>query len=119
MSALVALSRHGELTLGDLAAIERIAPPSMTRIAARLEAAGFLERRPDISDRRVALVAITSTGVDLLRLRQERGDAFVTSRLASLSEEEREILAQAVPLLERLASNDPTLASSDDPVLKG
>jgi DNA-binding MarR family transcriptional regulator len=108
-SALVVLSSHGELTLGELAAIERIAPPSMTRIAANLEEKGLLERRPDTSDRRVARVAISVTGMDLLRLSRERGDAFVTARLASLSEDEREILARAVPLLERLASNDPAL----------
>jgi DNA-binding MarR family transcriptional regulator len=42
ISALAAVSKHGELSLGELAAIEQIAPPSMTRIAARLEAQGLL-----------------------------------------------------------------------------
>ena len=106
MSALTVLAKHGELTLGELAAIERIAPPSMTRIAARLEENGLLERRPDTSDRRVARVAISRTGQELLRQSRERGDAFMTARLAGLSEEERELLARAVPLLERLASED-------------
>ena len=110
MSALTVLSKHGELTLGELAAIERIAPPSMTRIAARLEATGLLERRPDSSDRRVARVAISSAGRELLKRRSERGDAFVTARLASLTEEERSVLAAAVPILEKLAgSSEPAL----------
>lgn len=103
MSALTALDAKGEMTLGELAAIERIAPPSMTRIAARLEEKGYLERRSDDSDRRVARVAISVKGEALLRQRRERGDAFVTSRLLELSEEERGLLAQAVPILERLA----------------
>jgi DNA-binding MarR family transcriptional regulator len=107
MSALMVLSQSGELTLGELAAIERIAPPSMTRIAARLEANGYLERRSDSSDRRVARVAISPDGIELLRQTRARGDAFVTSRLDRLTEEEREILARAVPLLQRLASDDP------------
>lgn len=107
MSALVVLAQHGELTLGELAGIERIAPPSMTRIAARLEEKGLLERRADTSDRRVARVAISDIGQDLLRKNRERGDAFVTSRLKTLSDEERELLARAVPLLERLASDSP------------
>lgn len=107
MSALVVLSRHGELTLGELATIERIAPPSMTRIAARLEEKGLLERRADTSDRRVARVAISPSGAELLRQSRERGDAFVSARLATLSPEEQELLAKAVPLLERLASDDP------------
>jgi DNA-binding MarR family transcriptional regulator len=65
-----------------------------------------LERRADHSDRRVALVAITSSGRDLLRQREERGDAFVKARLASLSAEEREALSRAVPILEKLARAD-------------
>ncbi|HET9076805.1 MAG TPA: MarR family transcriptional regulator [Acidimicrobiales bacterium] len=106
LSALTVLAKHGELTLGELAAIERIAPPSMTRIAARLEASGLLERRPDTSDRRVARVAISTAGADLLRQTRDRGDAFVSLRLESLTDEERDLLARAVPLLERLASED-------------
>lgn len=108
MSALVVLSQHGELTLGELASIERIAPPSMTRIAARLEANGLLERRSDSADRRVARVAISPAGQDLLSQNRERGDAFVTSRLAALSAEEQDVLARAVPLLQRLASDQPS-----------
>jgi DNA-binding MarR family transcriptional regulator len=107
MSALVTLAQHGEMSLGELAAIERISPPSMTRIAVSLEEKGFLERRPDSVDRRVARVAISSAGTELLREARERGDAFVTARLALLSHEHRELLAQAVPLLERLAADEP------------
>lgn len=109
LSAMVALARRGEITLGELAAIEQIAPPSMTRIAARLEAKGFLERRADASDRRVARVALSAEGLELLRQSRERGDAFMSSRLGVLSEEEQELLARAVPLLERLAADDPNL----------
>lgn len=106
LSALTALSKHGELTLGELASIERVAPPSMTRIAARLEAAGLLERRADTTDRRVARVAISPIGRELLRQTRERGDQFVSSRLEMLSEEERDLLERVVPILERLASEE-------------
>ena len=109
LSAMVALARRGEITLGELAAIEQIAPPSMTRIAARLEEKGFLERRADASDRRVARVALSTEGVELLRQSRERGDAFMSSRLDLLSEEEQDLLARAVPLLERLSADDPNL----------
>ena len=113
LSAMVALARHGEITLGELAAIEQIAPPSMTRIAARLEEKGLLERRADASDRRVARVAISEQGLELLRQSRERGDAFMSSRLELLSPEDREVLARAVPVLERLAADDPTLRGPD------
>lgn len=112
MSALSTLMQQGELTLGELAAIERVAPPSMTRIAGRLEERGLIERRPDRADRRVARVAISPAGRDLLRLTRERGDAFLTARLASLTVDERDLLDRAVPLLERLAAGyeDPEAA---------
>ena len=103
MSALTVLDRRGEMTLGELAAIERIAPPSMTRIAARLEEKGFLERRADDTDRRVARVAISEAGRALLVERRQRGDAYVTTRLAELTDTERAVLAEAVPILEKLA----------------
>jgi DNA-binding MarR family transcriptional regulator len=106
LSALTVLAERGELTLGELAAIERIAPPSMTRIAARLESRGLLERHSDVSDRRIARVAVSQAGQDLLDETRSRRDAFLSMRLADFSEEERRILDQAVPLLQRLASED-------------
>lgn len=105
LSALTVLAQHGELTLGELASIERIAPPSMTRIAARLESDGLLERRSDSSDRRVARVAISPVGNQLLIELRARGHAFVSAGLLNFSDEELDVLAQAVPLLERLASD--------------
>jgi DNA-binding MarR family transcriptional regulator len=105
LSALSTVAKHGELTLGELAAIERIAPPSMTRIAARLEDEGWLERRADTSDRRVARVAVSPAGQALLDETRTRRDAFLANRLQQFTDEERALLERAVPLLERLASD--------------
>jgi DNA-binding MarR family transcriptional regulator len=104
LSALTILAKHGELTLGELAALEQVAPPSMTRIASRLEAAGLLERRPDGSDRRVVRVALSASGAGLLEGGRERGDAYMSGRLSNLSESDAEALARALPVLERLAA---------------
>lgn len=106
LSALTAVERHGEVTLGELAAIERIAPPSMTRIAARLEERGLVERHVDSADRRVARLAASPTGRQLLETIRSRRDAYLAARLQMLTAEEREVLEKAVPLLERLASED-------------
>jgi DNA-binding MarR family transcriptional regulator len=106
LSALSVLAKRGELSLGELAALERIAPPSMTRIAARLEEQGLLERRVDAADRRVARVAVSPAGEALLSETRTRRDAFLAARLQELSGDERAILARAIPLLERLASDD-------------
>jgi DNA-binding MarR family transcriptional regulator len=106
LSALTAVAKRGELTLGELAAIERVAPPSMTRIAARLEEQGWLARRVDSSDRRVARVVVTPAGEALVAEIRTRRDAFLAARLRFFTPEERVILAKATPLLERLASED-------------
>ncbi len=104
ISALATIAKHGEVSLGELAAIERIAPPSMTRIAARLEEQGLVERRVDASDRRVARVAVSPAGEALLAETRTRRDAFLAGRLQEFTPQEQAQLAAAVPLLERMAS---------------
>lgn len=106
LSALSVVAKEGEITLGELAALERIAPPSMTRIAARLEEQGYVERRVDPADRRVARLAASQTGIALLQTIRTRRDAYLTSRLQEFNDDERRVLEAAVPLLERLASGD-------------
>lgn len=107
LSALASIAKHGEVSLGELAAIERIAPPSMTRIAARLEERGLVSRRVDESDRRVSRVVINPAGNELLAATRTRRDAYLAARLQAFSPEEQLVLAEAVPLMERLAANDP------------
>jgi DNA-binding MarR family transcriptional regulator len=104
-SALATIERNGPLSLGDLAEIERVAPPSMTRIATHLEERGLVARTTDASDRRVARVEITASGRALLKATRTRRDAYLAARLRALSPDERDILARALPLLERLARN--------------
>jgi len=105
LSALATVEHHGPLSLGELADIERVAPPSMTRIAAHLEERGLVARSTDSTDRRVARLAITDAGSSLLRQTRTRRDAFLAHRLSTLSDEEREILARALPILERLRAD--------------
>jgi DNA-binding MarR family transcriptional regulator len=106
LSALSTVAKRGEISLGELAGIERIAPPTMTRIVARLEERAWLERRVDASDRRVAKVAVTASGRSLLDETRNRRDAYLAARLQNLSPEELDVLERAVPLLERLAVDD-------------
>lgn len=106
LSALTVVAKRGEVTLGELASVERIAPPSMTRIAARLEEQGFVERQVDPADRRVARLAASDKGLALLDTIRTRRDAYLASRLQEFSDEDRAVLEAAVPLLERLASGD-------------
>ena len=104
-AALVTISKKGELTLGELAAAEGVAPPSMTRIAANLEQAGLLERRPDPLDRRVARVAVSEKGAELLAEARTLRALYLSERLGELGPEEVEVLGQAAELLNRLAAD--------------
>jgi DNA-binding MarR family transcriptional regulator len=100
--ALATIERLGPITLGELAAVEQVQPPSMTRIVARLEESGYVSRVVDPSDRRVARAVITEAGRELLARSRTRKDAYLARRIVELSDDERALLAHALPLLERL-----------------
>lgn len=102
-SALGAVSRLGSPTLGELAAIEQVQPPTMTRLVAGLAEAGLVTRVTDEADRRSARVRITPAGRRALDRIRTLKNAFLTRRLADLAPDARAGAADLVELLERLA----------------
>jgi DNA-binding MarR family transcriptional regulator len=105
LATLGTLNRCGELTVGELARIERVKPPSMTRTVNSLDEAGLVTRRPHPTDRRQVVVAITPAARQVLDEDRRRRDAWLAQRLAALSPEQRAILRNVAPLLEELASS--------------
>jgi len=105
ISVLGVLLRHGEQTIGQLAAHERVQPPSMTRTVACLVDDGYAVRRPSETDGRSTLVAISDKGREVLLADRRRRDAWLARRLKDLTPDERELLRQVAPLIERLASS--------------
>ena len=103
LAALATLDRHGPMTPSELAAHEKVQPPSMTRIVARLEEVGYITRTPDRTDRRQVVVAASAAGRSLLTEDRRRKDAWVARRLRALTSEELTALAGAVPILEKLS----------------
>ena len=101
-SALGAVNRLGSPTLGELAAIEQVQPPTMTRIVATLTGSGMVTRVTDGADRRSARVRITPTGKRSLERIRTLKNAFLTRRLADLSPTEQVQAAELVTLLEHL-----------------
>src|ERR671925_2284122 len=61
-SALAVIANYGPLTLGALAELERVAPPSITKVVSKLECDGLVIRTPDPADRRVCRVAVSPSG---------------------------------------------------------
>jgi DNA-binding MarR family transcriptional regulator len=106
MAVLGALYRYGDLTVGELAAHERVQPPSMTRTVNCLEEGGYVARRPHETDRRQVLVELSGTGRATVLADRARRDAWLARQLRDLSPEDRAVLRQAAPILERLARND-------------
>lgn len=102
LSALASIERNGPITLGDLAAAERVQPPTITGAVGRLEHQGLVVRRPDRADKRVVRVVITAAGRRLLARNRSIRTAFLARRLDTLDASERATLADAAVLLERL-----------------
>jgi DNA-binding MarR family transcriptional regulator len=102
MSALGTLDRHGPLTPRELADHEKVQPPSMTRVLAGLEERGLILRTPHETDGRQHLVSLTADAKALLKEDRRRRDAWLAQRLAELTQEERDVLRAAAPVIERL-----------------
>ena len=105
LAALGTLDRHGPMTPGELAAHERVQPPSMTRIVAKLEAAGLATRTDHPTDGRQVLVAVAPQGRALLRDDRRRRDAWLAQRMRDLDAEELAVLRRAAAVLDKLADS--------------
>jgi DNA-binding MarR family transcriptional regulator len=101
-AALATVDRRGPLTLGELAEIERVQPPTITAAVRRLEEQGLVERHQDPEDRRVARVQVTRAGRKLLSETRSRTSAYLERRVAGLSTRDRATLERAAAILERL-----------------
>jgi DNA-binding MarR family transcriptional regulator len=107
LSALAAIERHGPLTLGALAEHERVAPPSITKLVAKLEAAGLVARELDDKDRRVAWVSTTAAGNRRLATIRQRKNAWLAARLAQLDDGQRRRVVDALDALDELTAERP------------
>lgn len=103
VAALATMERQGPLSLGELAGLERVQPPSMTRVVTGLVDAGLAERTPHPTDRRQVLVSATESGRQLLAADRRRRDEWLAERLRELPPKDLEILRAAAPILDRLA----------------
>jgi len=106
ISVLGHLARRGDLTLSELAAADRLRPQSLTRVLAELREDGLVEAAPAGGDRRQRRLRVTGAGRALLEVDMRRRDDWLAERMvAALTPTERDLLALAAPLLERLAES--------------
>ena len=103
MAVLGTLVREGPRCPGELAAAERVRPPSMTRILNSLQSAGLVDRTPHPHDGRQVLYDVTDVGRALVQRDRRRRDHWLAQRMARLTPEQRQALDAAVPILNDLA----------------
>jgi DNA-binding MarR family transcriptional regulator len=105
ISALQSLDSAGALTPRELADAERVQPPTMTRIIARLEEKALVQRTPHPTDGRQVILAPSTAGRDLLDDFRRARDEWLAVRLAKLTPEERETVQRAAEILTRIAKH--------------
>jgi DNA-binding MarR family transcriptional regulator len=105
LGALWRLSSADGASPGELAAAEKVSPPSMNRTVNSLEEAGYVRREPSPDDARRVLVRLTPEGRDLLaetaRLRAE----WFSAQLSRLPAHERAQLLAVTEILRKLADS--------------
>jgi len=105
-AALATIERRGPLAPSELAELERVKRPTITRVVSRLEEAGLVERTGDPADGRASLVSITSQGSELLRRIRTRKNAYLARRLRKLEPDDLAALERAADVLERILEDD-------------
>jgi DNA-binding MarR family transcriptional regulator len=100
------LDREGPQSVSDLAAGERVRPQSMAQTVSDLESDGYVERRPDPTDGRRALVDFTEKGRTALEQDRRHRDGWLARQIDELDPEEQLIIARATEILRRMAQSD-------------
>lgn len=101
-SALASVDAAGSIRLGDLAAVEGVSPPTLSRVVAALAEGGYLTRRADPDDRRSSVVSLSASGRRILDKARRGRTAVLAERLAALSPAELSLLDRCLPVLQRL-----------------
>src|SRR5579863_721856 len=104
LSALSVLVFAGPRSLGALAAAERVAGPTMTRIVDGLARSWLAERRPDPADGRAVLIAATAAGDRLMRAAAARRISAISAAIQRLPAADQHRIAAAADLLDQVAA---------------
>jgi DNA-binding MarR family transcriptional regulator len=98
----------GPVTLGQLAAAEQVSAPTVTRLITGMERDGLVRRESDAHDGRLVWLRPTAKGTRLLHEGRRRRVAALAGDIAALDAADRETLAAAADILERILQRPPT-----------
>ncbi len=100
------LDREGARTASALATAERVRPQSMAQTIAELAADGLVTRRLDPDDGRQTLIELSELGRETLERERARRDGWLAAAISEgLTPDDQELIARAIPLLDRLADS--------------
>ncbi len=105
LSTLSSVGTSGPVRLGDLAAAERIAPSTLTRLVNVLEERGYLLREPAPDDARAYLVTVTGSGNEALSRIRDEATSLLADMIKTLPADQLAALEAALPALEQLAGS--------------
>ncbi|MGY1783858.1 MarR family winged helix-turn-helix transcriptional regulator [Geodermatophilus sp. SYSU D00698] len=103
LAALSTIKRHGAMSPGELAAHERVQPPSMTRVVVALEGMGLVTRTPHPTDGRQVVIDLTPAAETLLAEEARAREAWLSGQLQRLTPQQRATLREAAEIMEELA----------------
>jgi len=103
LSALTSLQLAGALTPRELADVERVQPPTMTKIVGKLEQRGLVARTPHPTDGRQVILAPTEQGRAMYAQFEKLRHEWLADQLAALKPEDRAVLVRAAEILQQVA----------------
>jgi DNA-binding MarR family transcriptional regulator len=106
LSALTSLELAGALSHRELAEVERIQPPTLTRIVAKLEDRGLVQRSSHPTDGRQVILSATESGRAVVAETKRARDEWLARRLSTLTTDERDTLKRAADILGRLGKEN-------------
>jgi DNA-binding MarR family transcriptional regulator len=106
VSLLVQIKYHPGVGIRELAALERISVPGMSKFVARLEEAGLVARAPVEGDQRRVGLTLTPAGHRVLRSVKSKRTAWLSDRLRHLGPDELEAIDAAIEPLTHLLNGD-------------
>ena len=102
MSALSCVAFGTPRTLGQLAAMEQVSKPTMTRLVTGLELDDYVEKKTDARDARVTWITATERGRRVIEEGRTRRSAFLARHIRGLSARDRAALLRAIEIMERI-----------------
>jgi DNA-binding MarR family transcriptional regulator len=106
VSLLVQIKYHPGIGMRELAALERISVPGMSKFVARLEEAGLVQRAPVEGDQRRVGLTLTAAGQKVLRSVQSKRTAWLSARLRQLGADDLEAIDAAIEPLAHLLNGE-------------